>query len=147
MIKNIVYTLLLSSLGLMASETGDTLPVKAQEELKLENDKVYVLDFFASWCKSCKKELPLVQKVYEANGVNVIAINVDKKREDGEQLVSKLGINFPVVYDSDKSLVEAFDPMGFPAIYYVKNNQVLKVIFGAVDNIDAQILKDVEELK
>jgi len=147
MIKNIVYTLLLSSLSLMALETGDTLPTEAQEELKLENDKVYVLDFFASWCKSCKKELPLVQKVYEANGVNVIAINVDKKREDGEQLVSKLGINFPVVYDSDKSLVEAFDPMGFPAIYYVKNNQVLKVVFGAVDNIDAQILKDVEELK
>jgi len=147
MIKKIIYTLLISSFGLMALETGDTLPNKVQEELKLENDKVYLLDFFASWCKSCKKELPLVQKVYESNGVNVIAINVDKKREDGEQLVSKLGINFPVVYDSDKSLVEAFDPMGFPAIYYVKNNQVLKVVFGAVDNIDAQILKDVEELK
>jgi len=147
MIKKILYTLLLSSLGLMALETGDTLPTKVQEELKLENDKVYVLDFFASWCKSCKKELPLVQKVYEANGVNVIAINVDKKREDGEQLVSKLGLTFTVHYDSDKSLVEAFDPMGFPAIYYVKNNQVLKVVFGAVDNIDAQILKDVEELK
>jgi len=147
MIKKILYTLLLSSLGLMALETGDTLPTKAQEELKLENDKVYVLDFFASWCKSCKKELPLVQKVYEANGVNVIAINVDKKREDGEQLVSELGLTFTVHYDSDKSLVEAFDPMGFPAIYYVKNNQVLKVVFGAVDNIDAKILKDVEELK
>jgi len=147
MIKKILYTLLLSSLGLMALETGDTLPTKVQEELKLENDKVYVLDFFASWCKSCKKELPLVQKVYEANGVNVVAINVDKKREDGEQLVSKLGLTFTVHYDSDKSLVEAFDPMGFPAIYYVKNNQVLKVVFGAVDNIDAQILKDVEELK
>jgi len=147
MIKKIIYTVLISSFGLMALETGDTLPTKVQEELKLENDKVYVLDFFASWCKSCKKELPLVQKVYEANGLNVIAINVDKKREDGEKLVEKLGVKFPVVYDSDKSLVEAFDPIGFPAIYYVKNNQVLKVVFGAVDNIDAQILKDVEELK
>jgi len=147
MIKKILYTLLFSSLGLMALEMGDTLPTKVQEELKLENDKVYLLDFFASWCKSCKKELPLVQKVYESNGVNVIAINVDKKREDGEKLVSKLGLTFTVHYDSDKSLVEAFDPMGFPAIYYVKNNHVLKVIFGAVDNIDAQILKDIEELK
>jgi thiol-disulfide isomerase/thioredoxin len=147
MMKKIIYTLLISSLGLMALERGDTLPTKVQEELKLENDKVYVLDFFASWCKSCKKELPLVQKVYEANGLNVIAINVDKKREDGEKFVSKLGLTFPVHYDSDKSLVEAFDPMGFPAIYYVKNNQVLKVVFGAVDNIDEQIIKDVEELR
>jgi len=147
MIKKIVYTLIISSLGLMALETGDTLPTKVQEELKLESDKVYLLDFFASWCKSCKKELPLVQKVYESNGVNVIAINVDKKREDGEQLVAKLGLTFPVLYDSDKSLVEAFDPMGFPAIYYVKNNQVVKVIFGAVDNIDEQIIDDVKELK
>ena len=147
MIKKIVYTLIISSLGLMALETGDTLPTKVQEELKLENDKVYLLDFFASWCKSCKKELPLVQKVYESNGVNVIAINVDKKREDGEQLVAKLGLTFPVLYDSNKSLVEAFDPMGFPAIYYVKNNQVVKVIFGAVDNIDEQIIDDVKELK
>jgi len=147
MIKKIVYTLIISSLGLMALETGDTLPTKVQEELKLESDKVYLLDFFASWCKSCKKELPLVQKVYESNGVNVIAINVDKKREDGEQLVAKLGLTFPVLYDSDKSLVEVFDPMGFPAIYYVKNNQIVKVIFGAVDNIDEQIIDDVKELK
>jgi len=147
MIKKILYTLLFSSLGLMALETGDTLPTKVQEELKLENDKVYLLDFFASWCKSCKKELPLVQKVYEANGVNVIAINVDKKREDGEKLVAKLGVTFTVLYDSDKSLVEVFDPMGFPAIYYVKNNQIVKVIFGAVDNIDEQIIDDVKELK
>jgi len=147
MIKKIVYTLLFSSLGLMALETGETLPTKVQEELKLENDKVYLLDFFASWCKSCKKELPLVQKTYEANEVNVIAINVDKKREDGEQLVAKLGLTFPVLYDSDKSLVEAFDPMGFPAIYYVRNSQVIKIIFGAVDNIDEQIINDLKELK
>ncbi len=147
MFKKTIYSLLLSSITLLALETGDKLPQNIQDNLKLERDKVYVIDFFASWCKSCKKELPLVSKVYNDKVVEVIGINVDKKQTDGEKLVADLALPFPVYYDSEKSMVETFDPMGFPAIYYVKNGKVLHIIFGAVDEIDKQIVKDIKEIK
>lgn len=147
MIKKTLSTLLLSTFAVMALETGDAVPQAIQDELKLENNQTYVIDFFASWCKSCKKELPLVEKVAQENVTHIIGVNVDKKEEDGKKFVADLGLTFPIIYDNDKKLVEAFDPMGFPAIYYVKDGKVLNVIFGAVDDIDEQIKKDMQELK
>ena len=147
MIRKLFTTMLLSTVTIMALESGDTIPKKLQEKLNMKADKVYVLDFFASWCKSCEKELPLISKVYKNKVVEVIGINVDKSQEAGEKFVKDLELPFPIYYDHEKSVVESFDPMGFPAIYYVKDGKVLHVIFGAVDEIDKQIEKDMKEVK
>ncbi len=145
--KKILYTLLFSTIATMAFEIGETVPQEIQEKLKMEDNKTYVLDFFASWCKSCEKELPLISKVYKNKVVEVIGINVDKSQEAGEKFVKDLELPFPIYYDHKKSVVESFAPMGFPAIYYVKDGKVLHVIFGAVDEIDKQIEKDMKEVK
>ena len=147
MFKKIIYTLLFSSVALFALESGENISKEVQEQLKLEENKVYVIDFFASWCKSCKKELPLVLNLYNDKVVEVIGVNVDKKKEDGEKFVKDLNLSFHVVYDTDKKLVETFDPLGFPAIYYVKDGKVLHVIFGAVKNIDEVIKEDIKSIK
>ena len=147
MLKKTLYSLLFSTVALMALETGDSVPQNIQDRLKLESDKVYVVDFFASWCKSCKKELPLITNVYNEKIAEVIGINVDKNKENGEKFVKELELAFPIVYDSDKSLVEAFNPLGFPAVYYVKNGQILNIIFGAVEEIDKKIKEDIKAIK
>jgi thiol-disulfide isomerase/thioredoxin len=147
MFNKILYTLLVSSVALMALETGDAVPQNIQDKLKLESDKVYVIDFFASWCKSCKKELPLITNVYNSKVAQVVGVNVDKHREDGEKFVKELELPFPIVYDNDKNLVEAFNPLGFPAVYYIKNGQVINVIFGAVEEIDKKIAEDIKAIK
>jgi thiol-disulfide isomerase/thioredoxin len=128
-------------------DIGDKIPQEIQNKLELGSNQLYVLDFFASWCKSCKKELPLISKVYEANITKIIGINVDKKEEDGKAFVKALNLPFPIVYDSDKKLIETFDPIGFPTLYYVKDGVILKSIVGAVDELDVVIKKDIEELK
>jgi len=147
MFKKITYSLLFSSIALFALESGDSIPKKIQEKLNLETDKVYLIDFFASWCKSCKKELPLVANIYNDKVVQVVGVNVDKIQEDGEKFVKDLSLPFPVVYDMDKSLVKTFNPLGFPAIYYVKNGKVIHVIFGAVEDIDKKIAEDIKSIK
>ncbi|CAA6807180.1 MAG: Thioredoxin family protein [uncultured Sulfurovum sp.] len=147
MFKKTLYALLFSTLSLMAIETGETLAQKIQTQLKMEKDEVYVINFFASWCKSCKKELPLVNKIHRNQISKVIGINVDKNKENGEAFVKELELTFPIIYDEEKTLVESFDPLGFPAIYYVKNNKVLHRIFGAVDDIDEQITADLKEIE
>ena len=147
MLKTILYSLLFSTVAIMALETGDSVPKNIQEKLKLESDKVYVVDFFASWCKSCKKELPLISNIYNKKIAQVVGVNVDKNREDGEKMVKELELPFPIVYDTNKNLVEAFNPIGFPAVYYIKNGQILNVIFGAVEEIDKKIAEDIKAIK
>jgi len=147
MLKKIMYSLIFSSVALLALESGENVPQEIQDRLKLESDKVYIIDFFASWCKSCKKELPLIQNLGEKIVSNIIGINVDKNREKGEKFVHDLSLTFPIVYDTDKKLVETFAPIGFPALYYIKNGKVIKVIFGTVDEIDKKITEDLKDIK
>lgn len=144
MFKKILIGLSFTTLSLFALTVGDSVPQNIQNRLHLKSDKIYIITFFASWCKSCKKELPLLSKVYRTQTKNIRGINVDKYKKEGKRFVQKLKLPFPVFYDTNKNLIETFNPIGFPSIYYVRNGKVLKVIFGAVNHIDKKIAKDLQ---
>lgn len=146
MIKKLLLPFLCSSTMLMAYNTGDTIDTTIVEKLELEEDKLYVIDFFASWCKSCKKELPLISKVHQDKVVEVVGVNVDDSASKGKDFVNKLDLPFSIYYDSDKTVISKFDPVGVPALYYVKNGKVLGLHIGAVKEIDKKITKEVKEL-
>ena len=146
--KIILILLLITSLN-ASYKLGDKLSDDIVNKLQLKDNKVYVLDFFAAWCISCKIELPLISKIN--NNINkskykIIGINIDENIQEGKEFVKELKLNFNIVYDSNNEIISKFEPLGVPAIYYIKNNTVKKVIFGAVHNINNQISDDLERI-
>jgi len=142
----LLLSFFLSSL-LFAYEKGDTVDDKMLQHLGLEADKVYVIDFFASWCSSCKKEIPLISKANEkidTSKVEIIGIDVDKVPEKGlefqKMLQEKDQLNFRVINDPQNLIISKFNPKGMPTLFYVKDKVVFKITTGAVDNIDEEIL-------
>ena len=145
--------LLLGSL-LFSYQEGDTINAKTQNSLNLQKDKIYIIDFFASWCNSCEKEIPYISKVSEKvdpTKVEIIGIDVDKDIAKGEafqkELKSKNSLSFRVINDPKNDIIKEFKPIGMPALFYIKDAKVLKVIYGAVDNIDEVILEDLARLQ
>ena len=147
MLKKIIIPLLLSSYTLLAYDVGDTLSKDITSKLSMKKDTVYAVNFFASWCKSCKHELPLIADAYNNGLTHIIAINADKDNQKAKDFVKKLNLPFPVIYDTEQTLISEFKPIGFPSLYYIKNAKVLKVLTGAVSHIDKQLTKDMKELK
>ena len=145
MIKIIVLYFVLFNLS-FAYKVNDKLDDSVVEKLELKRDKVYVLNFFASWCVSCKKELPLLSKLKLPSNSQLIGINIDEEISDGKDFVMDLNLNFKIVYDTDNKIVSKFSPIGVPAIYYVKNLTVKKRIFGAINHIDEIVTKDLKKL-
>lgn len=143
-VKPLIISLLLSS-SAVGYESGDKIQPSIVKELSLKADKVYVINFFASWCKSCKHELPLINKLSEK--IPLIGVNVDRDHKIGEEFVNNIKLDFPVVYDNESNIIKAFDPIGVPAIYFVKDHRVVAQKIGAVDDIDSYILKIFEEIK
>src|SRR3954453_23723563 len=62
--------------------------------------KVVLVDFWAQWCEPCKKELPQLDRLskeYAAKGVVVLAVNIDKQRDNAERMVKQLGLTLDVL--------------------------------------------------
>jgi len=141
------------TVSLFAYQEGDTVDIVLQKHLEMETDKIYIIDFFASWCTSCKKEIPLISKVntrLDKDHIEIIGIDVDKDEKKAvvfqEKLTSEGKLNFRVINDPMNLIVAKFNPIGMPALYYIKDGRVVNIIYGAVDNIDQKIILDMENL-
>ncbi|MHB8475948.1 MAG: TlpA disulfide reductase family protein [Steroidobacteraceae bacterium] len=63
---------------------------------------VVYLDFWASWCAPCRQSFPWMQTMqdaYGAQGLRVVAVNVDQYRADAERFLAKFHPNFDVRFD------------------------------------------------
>ena len=150
-----VFLLLWIAMYAFAYRQGDIVDKDVAKKLAIgDDDKIYVVDFFASWCGSCRKELPLISELarrLEGSKVSVVGVDVDKEIEKGKlfqrQMKLKGALDFYVVNDPSSAIVSVFDPIGMPAIYIVKNRKIERVVFGAQDDIDKLIEKEIKELQ
>ena len=151
--KLITLLFLLSSL-LFSYNKGDEVNPALLKTLGMNHNKIYIVDFFASWCGSCEKEIPYISKVnnqVDKSKVEIIGVDVDKDVQKGmafqADLKAKNALNFKVVNDPMNNIIREFKPIGMPTLYYVQNGKIADVIYGAVDNIDSEILKDLKRLQ
>ena len=69
---------------------------------RLRGRVVYV-DFWASWCTPCKRSFPWMNELevrYRDSGLTIVAINVDKRREDALRFLRDVPARFTVVFGS-----------------------------------------------
>jgi len=79
---------------------------------------VLILDFWASWCEPCLKELPALGELYRAEkdrGLQVLLINVGETEEHALHFARGMGLEMPVgIYD--EALEDAFDTVSLPTV-------------------------------
>lgn len=133
----------------LAVKPGDRAPdftLKALDgtAVKLSSLKgqVVVLDFWASWCVPCKKELPaldgLARKWRDAGKpVTVLAVGVDKERPKAEKLLSGLKIaNLTVLLDPDGKTPSAYDVPTMPSSYVIDAKGIIKHVHSGYSSGD-----------
>lgn len=151
MLKNVVLivTLLAPVISLAAKPAHDfALPSdKGQVTLQAYRGKVVYLDFWASWCVPCRHSFPwmnAMQKKYGTKGLEVVTINMDKKRELADEFLKKFPANFTVAFDSEGKSAESYGVMGMPSSYII--NRKGEIVYSHVgfrektaSKIEAQI--------
>ncbi|MEO8435954.1 MAG: TlpA disulfide reductase family protein [Pyrinomonadaceae bacterium] len=111
--------------------------------------RVVILNFWATYCVPCKKEMPdlaAIQNEYAALGVQVIGASADEisDRVKVLQFVRETKINFPVWMGTTTADMNRFGLGGaLPGTVVVdKNGQVSKVISGIVNQADLKTQLD-----
>jgi cytochrome c biogenesis protein CcmG, thiol:disulfide interchange protein DsbE len=83
--------------------------------------KAMVIDFWATWCETCKESVPKLAQLnekYGSKGLTVVGISVDKGSvEKIKKTAAKLGINYLVLHDKDNTLSKSFGFSGIPSVY------------------------------
>lgn len=123
--------------------------LNANEILKMEANKMYIIDFFASWCVSCEKELPILSKMnekFKANNIELIGIDVDKNKNDATKFQERMAkyLTFKVINDTSNQIINSYKPLGIPAVYIINNNTICGKIFGAVANLEEKINEQIK---
>ncbi|HWC95566.1 MAG TPA: TlpA disulfide reductase family protein [Candidatus Sulfopaludibacter sp.] len=104
--------------------------------------KVVLLNFWATWCPPCRKEMPDMEKLYrslQAKGFVVLAVS-DEDRETVARFEEKLKYTFPLLLDPDRKVNAAFDVEGIPKSFLFDRDG--KLVAHAIDmRTEAQFLE------
>ena len=100
---------------------------KKIEVLSDFSSKVTLINFWATWCAPCKKEMPKLDRLVKNVGskqLKVLAINIENKNyEDIKKFLDGLKIeNFDSVFDRKLKIVKSLQLRGIPVTLVVNNN-------------------------
>jgi len=99
--------------------------------------KVVFLNFWATWCIPCRKEMPSMEKLYQEfkdAGLVVLAINHRENLEKIKPFVEEMKLSFPILLDSEGKTSADYTVRGLPTSYFVNQEGVL--IGGALGDRD-----------
>lgn len=115
--------------------------------------KPFIIDFFATWCKPCNRELDAISEVYEdwqqETGVKIIAVSIDQAHNINKvkPLVDSHGWDYEVLLDPNGDLKRAFSIQMIPYVLIVdgQGNIVYKHQ-GYTDGAEEELIEKVREL-
>ena len=117
------------------------------------NGKPFIIDFFATWCKPCNRELDAIAEVYEEwqkeTGVKIFAISVDQAQniQKVKPLVDNHGWEYDVLLDPNSDLKRA---LGIQAIPYVLvcdgEGKIVYKHMGYTDGEENELIEKVKEV-
>lgn len=101
-----------------------------------DGTKVVLISFFATWCKPCKKELPLLVQLdaeLRERGLRVISVAIDKDEATWPEigrLVKEHKVTFPVVKDRFNMIARRFlgDKTTLPSVFLIGRDGLVKLV-------------------
>ncbi|MGH7254583.1 MAG: peroxiredoxin family protein [Nitrospirales bacterium] len=132
----VVAVLLIGGLDQMAWSMGERPPVQGMpapdftlQTLRGENrslsdyeGKIVLLNFWATWCKPCTKEMPAMEAAYQTlrdQDFVVLAVNELEDEDKVRKHVEQHGHTFPVLLDRDNRVANQYGVYGLPVTVFI----------------------------
>ena len=117
------------------------------------NGKPIIIDFFATWCKPCNRELTAISEVYdewqEETGVKLIAVSIDQAQNINKvkPLVDNHGWPYEVLLDPNSDLKRALGIQMIPYVLIVDGQgNIAYKHNGYTDGAEQELIAKVREL-
>ncbi len=125
-----------------------SLPDKNGNQVSLTslNDKVVIIELWATWCGPCIKEMQKIPGLKKLNpNIEFYSISLDKTSDKMKKFVEKNRYDWPIVFGGDeelnKVLWEYFNIVAIPKYYTVDRDGI---IINVTDKLDEQFIKSLK---
>ena len=119
--------------------------------LSAYHGQVVLVNFWASWCEPCRKEMPSLQRAWEklrAQGVLVLAVNWGDDAPTVDKFLQEVPVDFPILLGWDDEMIARWSIQGLPTTFIIDpQGRLAYRVAGELEWDDPQILDKVLALK
>jgi len=118
-----------------------------QVNLKNYRGKLIIINFWATWCSPCKKEMPSLDSLYQDdnfNNLEIFAVNMEQPNQiKTKKFFTELNIKkLQIFFDKDLNFVKEFKLRGVPTTILInKRGEEFARIIGEVNFKDKKFMK------
>ena len=127
--------------------------VEVRTDTLSNGGKPFIIDFFATWCKPCNRELDAISEVYEEwqeeTGVKIFAVSIDQAQNINKvkPLVSNHGWEYEVLLDPNGDFKRALGCQMIPYVLIVNGKgEIVYKHNGYTDGAEAELIEKVRSL-
>jgi thiol-disulfide isomerase/thioredoxin len=115
------------------------------QDLKDYRGKVVLLNFWATWCPPCIKEIPSLnnlQEQFSKDEFIVLSVDVGEELKDIKTFLEHVPADYPVLVDTSSSLTESWQLQAFPSTYIIDRQGRLRYrYFGGLEWDEPELIK------
>ncbi len=134
LMSSLFFTHTANALALGQAAPDFTLKSMSGKNLNLAEQRgnIIVLNFWASWCGPCRKEMPVLQKFYDKYqdlGVSVWGVNVEQENQAGRDFLADLNLKFPILFDDTNTISKKYQVEAMPTTVIIDRDGLVRYAF------------------
>jgi thiol-disulfide isomerase/thioredoxin len=118
--------------------------------LQDQRGKVVLVNFWATWCPPCVKEIPSLgrlQKAFSKKDLLILSVAIGESKQQVDSFLKQFPANFPVLLDSDGETVKPWKIIAFPTTFVIDQQGIIQLAyFGGLEWDNPAIIKQLQAL-
>jgi cytochrome c biogenesis protein CcmG, thiol:disulfide interchange protein DsbE len=87
-----------------------------------------VLNFWATWCDPCRRELPALQATAASYGEQVVILGIDEGEAASTvaEFIPQFGLTYPILLDEEFTVGDLYNVRGMPTTFFIDGEGVIR---------------------
>ena len=91
--------------------------------------KAVLLNFWATWCPPCRREMPYLQEIcdeWPEEWLVVLTINIGESASKVREFIQNYGLSFPVLLDTKEDVAQKYNIRGIPTTFFIDKDGIIR---------------------